>query len=142
MSKGTVNKVNLIGNVGQDPKIVNFDNGGKVANLSLATTESWNNKDGEPQDKTEWHNVVISGKVADVVEKYVKKGSKIYIEGRIETRKYTDKDGVEKYITDIKAFNMQMLDSKGGQPNADSNESAPQQPKPSDGVKDNDDISF
>lgn len=108
-----LNKIMLIGNLGQDPEVKVFDDGGKIANISVATSEKYKNRNGELVESTEWHNVVFSGKVADVVDKYLHKGSKVYVEGKLTTRKYTDKEGVEKYITEIRAFNMQMLDSKG-----------------------------
>lgn len=99
----SVNRVTLIGNLGRDPEIRTFQNGGKVCNFSLATSESWKDKaSGERKDKTEWHNVVIRNEsLIGIAERYLKKGSKIYLEGKIETRKYTDKDGVERYTTEI-----------------------------------------
>lgn len=99
---GSVNKVILIGNVGKDPEVRTMQNGSKVANLSLATSESWKDKStGERKEKTEWHRVVIFGQLADIAERYVSKGSKIYVCGSLQTRKWTDKDGVEKYSTEI-----------------------------------------
>jgi single-strand DNA-binding protein len=100
---GSVNKVILIGNVGKDPDARNLPGGGKVINLSVATSESWKDKNsGERQEKTEWHRVVIfNDKIAEVAEKYVRKGSKIYIEGALQTRKWTDNSGAEKYSTEI-----------------------------------------
>ena len=116
---GSVNKVTLIGNVGQDPEIRKTQNGDIIANLSIATSESWKDKNtGERKEKTEWHKVSIFGKTAEVVEKYVTKGSKLYIEGQLQTRKWTDKDGNERYTTEVvvQGFNgnMTMLDSRGG----------------------------
>jgi single-strand DNA-binding protein len=97
-----LNKVQLIGNLGQDPKITATKDGGEIASFSLATTESWKDKTtGEKKDKTEWHNVVVFGSVVSVVKNYVKKGSKLYIEGSLQTTKYTDKEGVERYTTKI-----------------------------------------
>ncbi|MBT4769143.1 MAG: single-stranded DNA-binding protein [Rhodospirillaceae bacterium] len=116
---GSVNKVILIGNLGRDPEIRSMQNGGKVANLSLATSENWKDKNtGERREKTEWHRVVIfDDRLIDVVEKYVTKGSKLYIEGQLQTRKWTDKDGAEKYSTEVvlQRFRgeLTMLDSKG-----------------------------
>lgn len=99
---GSVNKVILIGNCGKDPEIRSMQNGGKVANLSLATSETWKDKgSGERKEKTEWHRVVVFGPLAEIVEKYVKKGSKVYVSGQLSTRKWTDKDGAEKYSTEV-----------------------------------------
>ena len=100
---GSVNKVILVGNVGNDPEIRSFNNGGKVANFSLATSESWRDKQsGERKDKTEWHRVAIfNDGLVGIVEKYVKKGSKLYIEGKLQTRKWADRDGNEKYTTEV-----------------------------------------
>jgi single-strand DNA-binding protein len=117
---GSVNKVILVGNLGADPEIRRLPDGRPVANLRIATSESWRDKTtGERKEKTEWHRVVIFNEgLCKVVEQYVKKGSKIYLEGQLQTRKYTDKDGVEKYSTEVvlQGFNSQltMLDSRGG----------------------------
>ncbi len=107
-----VNKVLLIGNVGRDPEVRYFDNGLAKAQFSLATTETYKNKEGEKTVQTEWHTIVMWRKLAEIVEKYVKKGDKIYIEGKIKTRSYDDKEGNKKYITEILAETMQMLGSK------------------------------
>ncbi len=96
-----LNKVILIGNVGKPPEIRNFQDGNKVANFSLATTRSWKNKEGEWVNKTEWHNVSVFGNTVNFVEKYVKKGSKLYIEGSSETKKWTGQDGQERYATEV-----------------------------------------
>ena len=108
----SVNKVILIGNVGKDPEIRHLDSGVAVANFTLATSESYNAKNGERVTNTEWHNIVVWRGLADVVEKYVKKGSKLFLEGKITSRQY-EKDGQTKYFTEIVANNMVMLDSKG-----------------------------
>lgn len=105
----SVNKVILVGNVGRDPEVRHMPSGEPVANLSLATTDKWKSKSGEQMEDTEWHRVSFFGKTAEVVGQYVKKGSQLYIEGKIKTRKYTDKDGVEKYSTEIRGDIMQML---------------------------------
>ena len=105
-----INKIILLGNVGQDPEIKNGD-GWKIASFSLATTEKWKNKQGEIQYETEWHNIKVSNKLAEVVEKFVKKGSKLYIEGRIKTRSY-EKDGNTIYTKDVICRELKMLDSK------------------------------
>lgn len=114
---GSVNKVILIGNVGVEPEIRNMQSGDRVANLSLATSESWKDKSGERQERTQWHKIVVFNQnIVGVVEKYVKKGAKLYIEGQLETRKW-EKDGVPQYTTEvvIKPFRgeLTMLDSKG-----------------------------
>ena len=107
-----VNKAILVGNLGKDPEIRHLDNGVAVANFSLATTESYTNKQGERVNQTEWHNVVLWRGLADIAEKYLKKGNSVYIEGKIITRKWEDKDGNVRYSTDIVADKMTMLGSK------------------------------
>lgn len=119
-----VNKVILIGNVGADPEVRYLDGGVAVANLRLATTESYKNKNGEKVDQTEWHNIVLWRGLAEIVEKYVKKGMRLYIEGRIRTRSWDDQNGVKRYTTEIYADNMQML-SFGRQEGADMPNRAP-----------------
>lgn len=117
---GSVNKVILVGNLGRDPEIRSFQNGGRVANLSIATSESWRDKGtGERKEKTEWHRVAIfNDRLVEVVEKYLKKGAKVYIEGQLETRKWTDQSGQEKYTTEVvlRQFRgeLTMLDGRGG----------------------------
>ena len=109
-----INKVILVGNLGNDPEVRALENGTKVATLSLATSESYTDKDGNRQEQTEWHRVVYWRKTAEVVEKYLKKGSKIYVEGRLKTRSWTDKDNVTRYTTEIVGDRMQMLDRREG----------------------------
>lgn len=116
---GSVNKVTLIGNVGKDPECRAMQNGTKVANLSVATSESWKDKaSGEKKERTEWHRVVVFGPLAEIVERYVSKGSKVYLCGSLQTRKWADKDGVEKYSTEVvlQGFGAELvlLDGKGG----------------------------
>ncbi len=117
---GSVNKVILVGNLGRDPEIRTTNDGTKVANLSLATSETWRDRNtGERRERTEWHRVVIfNDRLVDVVEKYVSKGSKLYIEGQLQTRKWTDRDGQERYTTEVvlQRFRgeLTMLDSRGG----------------------------
>jgi len=117
---GSVNKVILIGNVGRDPEIRSTNDGTRIANFTLATSENWRDKgSGERRERTEWHRIVIfNDRLTEVVEKYVKKGSKLYIEGALQTRKWTDKDGQERYTTEIvlQRFRgeLTMLDSRGG----------------------------
>jgi len=107
-----VNKVILVGNLGKDPEVKYLDSGVAVANFSLATSESYKNKEGERVNQTEWHNIVLWRGLAEVAEKWLKKGSSIYIEGKIKTRKWEDKDGNTRYNTEILADNMTMLGSK------------------------------
>ena len=99
----SLNKVTLIGNIGRDPEVRSFQNGSKVCNLSLATSERWKDKEtNEPKEKTEWHRIVIfNDKLVEIIEKYIHKGSKVYVEGQLETRKWTDSSGTEKYSTEV-----------------------------------------
>jgi single-strand DNA-binding protein len=114
MARG-VNKVILIGNLGQDPEVKYMPNGGAVANVTVATTESWKDKNtGEQKEITEWHRVVFFRRLAEIAGEYLKKGSKVYIEGKLQTRKWQDKEGNDRYTTEIVANEMQMLDSRGG----------------------------
>ena len=113
---GSVNKVILVGNVGKDPEIRHGHDGKAIANLSLATSETWRDKgSGERKERTEWHRIVcFNENLTRVIEQYVKKGSKVYIEGSLRTRKWQDKQGQDRYTTEIIANEMQMLDSRGG----------------------------
>ena len=113
MSKGSINKAILIGNLGSDPELRSTPSGVQVANFSLATTESWTDKSGERQERTEWHRVVIWRRLAEVAGQYLKKGSKIYIEGKLQTRSREDQNGQKRYTTEVVANSMEMLD--GGQ---------------------------
>src|ERR1700761_5269216 len=116
---GSVNKVILVGNLGKDPEVRRMQSGDAVVNLSIATSETWRDKSsGERKEKTEWHRVVIFNKnLAEVAEKYLRKGSKVYVEGSLQTRKWTDKDGAEKYSTEVVLQNFRgeltMLDTRG-----------------------------
>ena len=122
---GSVNKVILVGNVGQDPEVRQFQNGGQVASFSLATSETWKDKNtGERKERTEWHRIsVFSEGLVRVVQNYVKKGSKLYIEGQLETRKWQDKDGQDRYTTEIVANEMQMLGGRAGGGSSDYDQS-------------------
>ena len=115
MARG-INKVILVGNLGQDPEVRALPNGGNVASITLATSESWTDKQsGQRQERTEWHRVVFFNKLADIAGQYLKKGSKAYIEGSLRTRKWQDQSGQDRYTTEIVATDMQMLDGvKGG----------------------------
>jgi single-strand DNA-binding protein len=113
MARG-VNKVILIGNLGKDPEVRYFPSGDAIANATIATTEGWKDKQtGEQKEATEWHNVVFPGKLGEIAGKYLKKGSKVYVEGSLRTRKW-EKDGVTRYTTEIRVQDMQMLDGKPG----------------------------
>ena len=112
----SVNKVILVGNLGRDPETRTFPSGDQVCNVTLATTDKWKDKQsGEMREATEWHRLVFNGRLAEIAAQYLRKGSQVYVEGQIRTRKYTDKDGVEKYATDIRVDQMQMLGSRQGQ---------------------------
>ncbi len=115
MARG-INKVILIGNLGQDPETRYMPSGGAVTNLTIATSETWKDKQtGQPQERTEWHRVVFFNRLAEIAGEYLKKGSKVYIEGSLRTRKWQDKStGADRYTTEIVANEMQMLDSRGG----------------------------
>jgi single-strand DNA-binding protein len=110
----SVNKVILIGNLGRDPETRYMPDGGAVTNVSIATTDVWKDKQGEKQEKTEWHRVAFFGKLAEIAGEYLKKGSQVYVEGRLQTRKWQDKEGQDKYTTEIVADRMQMLGSRQG----------------------------
>ena len=113
MARG-VNKVILIGNLGKDPEVRYMPSGSAVANVTVATSEQWKDKQsGERQERTEWHNVVFFNRLAEIAGEYLKKGSKIYVEGSLRTRKWQDKNGVDRYTTEIVANEMQMLDGRG-----------------------------
>jgi single-strand DNA-binding protein len=117
----SVNKVILLGNLGRDPETRYTTGGDAVTNLNIATSEQWKDKSGEKQERTEWHRVVLFGRQAEIAGEYLKKGRSVYIEGRLQTRKYTDKDGVEKYSTEIVADRMQLIGGarEGGGGDAD-----------------------
>ena len=111
----SVNKVILVGNLGRDPEVRSFPSGDRVANVTIATTDKWRDKaTSEMREATEWHRIVFNGRLAEIVEQYLKKGAQIYVEGSLRTRKWTDKDGVEKYTTEIRADQMQMLGGRQG----------------------------
>ena len=121
-----VNKVILVGTLGKDPETKTFANGGSLTQFSIATSESWTDKNsGERKEQTEWHNIVLQNRLGEIAQQYLKKGSKVYIEGSLNTRKWTDQNGQERYTTQIKGSQLQMLDSANG-----SNQQQAQQPKP------------
>lgn len=145
----SLNKVLLIGNLGKDPEVRYMPNGEAVANFSIATTESWKGKDGSKQDRTEWHNIVMYRKLAEIAGQYLKKGSSVYLEGKLQTRKWQDKNGQDRYTTEILADEMKMLGGKttgdGGQQQASpvhGNAAPRQQVAPPAGDDFEDDIPF
>ena len=114
MARG-INKVILIGNLGQDPETRYMPSGGAVTNMRIATNESWKDKQtGEQKERTEWHNVAMFGRLAEIAAEYLRKGSQVYVEGRLQTRKWQDRDGNDRYTTEIVANEMQMLGGRGG----------------------------
>ncbi len=133
MASRGVNKAIIVGNLGNDPDSRFMPNGNAVANLSVATSETWTDKNtGQLQERTEWHRIVAYGKLAEIMGQYLRKGSKVYIEGRIQTRKWQDQTGQDRYTTEIVANEMQMLDSRQGGA-ADFGQGAPQQAYPQQG---------
>jgi single-strand DNA-binding protein len=132
MARG-VNKVILVGNLGKDPEVRYMPNGNAVANITLATSESWKDKtSGEQQEKTEWHRIVMFRRLGEIAGEYLKKGSQVYIEGKLQTRKWQDNSGNDRYTTEIVASEMQMLGGRGGGGSAGfSSDSAPSQSAPS-----------
>ncbi|MEX0778310.1 MAG: single-stranded DNA-binding protein [Balneolales bacterium] len=138
----SLNKAMIIGNLGADPDVRYTQSNKAVANLSIATTEKFKDSNGELQERTEWHRVVVWNRLAEICQSYLKKGSKVYIEGKIQTRSWEDKDGQKRYTTEILGLTMTMLDSKGGsQPSVNGGGSAPpkQEQPPVDASADIDD---
>jgi single-strand DNA-binding protein len=134
----SVNKVILIGNLGRDPEVRFLPSGEAVANFSIATTEKWKDKSGELKEQTEWHRISFFGRQAEICGEYLRKGSSVYVEGRLQTRKWTDKDGNERYTTEIRGDRMQLLGGRGGggggdAPSRESASSAPAKPSKSSG---------
>lgn len=110
----SVNKVILIGNLGKDPEVRYMPSGEAITNINIATTDNWKDKSGEKQERTEWHKIAFFGKLAEIAGEYLKKGNPVYIEGRLQTRKWQDKEGKDRYTTEIVAEKMQMLGGRGG----------------------------
>ncbi|HEY2824265.1 MAG TPA: single-stranded DNA-binding protein [Gemmatimonadales bacterium] len=129
----SLNKVMLIGNLGADPEVRSTANGSRVATLSVATSRQWNNQAGEKQEKTEWHRVVLwnskGSQLADIAEKYLKKGDKVYIEGRVEYRQWDDREGKTRYTTEINARELVMLSAKSGRGDSAGTDGAPEPAK-------------
>ena len=126
----SVNKVILVGNLGRDPEMRYLPSGEAVANLRLATTDKYKDKSGQMQEVTEWHTVSFFGRIAEVCGQYLKKGSPVYVEGSLRTRKYTDKEGIERYATEVRGLSMQMLGGKSGGGMADMDDGYNQAPPP------------
>lgn len=133
----SVNKVILIGNLGADPELRYTPSGAAVANFNIATTEKWRDKDGNMQDRTEWHRIILWSRQAEIAKEYLRKGSSVYIEGRLQYRNYEDKDGVKRYVTEIIGQRMQLLGGRGGAP-SDAGSSGPP-PAPPDNLEGEDD---
>ena len=126
-----VNKVIIIGNLGADPETRQFGNGGSVTNITVATSEQWTDKQtGQKRETTEWHKITLFNRLGEIAAQYLRKGSKVYIEGSLRTRKWQDKNGQDRYTTEIRADQMQMLDSNQGQANTGYQQPAPQQQAP------------
>ena len=148
MARG-VNKVILVGNLGADPEVKYMPSGSAVANVSVATSESWKDREtGEPRERTEWHRVVFFDRLAEVVGEYLRKGSQVYVEGRLQTRKWQDRDGNDRYTTEVRADNMQMLGGRGGaggmpggERSAPARQASPAAAQPAEAFED-DDIPF
>ncbi|MBN2226780.1 MAG: single-stranded DNA-binding protein [candidate division Zixibacteria bacterium] len=139
----SVNKVILIGNLGKDPELKYTPGGQAVANFSLATTEKWRDKDGNMQDKTEWHNIVLWGRQAEIAKEYLAKGRQVYIEGRIQTRSWDDKDGNKRYTTEIVGQRMQFLGTRDQSASpVPAGDMPPQAPQPNDLSGEDDDLPF
>ena len=129
----SVNKVIIVGNLGRDPEVRTFPSGGRVCNITVATTDKWKDKQsGEAREHTEWHRVVFNDRLAEIAGEYLRKGSQVYIEGSIRSRKYTDKDGVERTATEIRGDTMQMLGSRQGMgsPSTDDDDGASRRASP------------
>jgi single-strand DNA-binding protein len=143
MSRG-INKVIIVGNLGNDPETRYMPSGSAVTNLSVATNESWKDKQtGEQKDRTEWHKVAMFGRLAEIAAEYLRKGSQVYIEGKLRTRKWQDKDGQDRYTTEIVADEMQMLGGRGGGGAPPMNDSSDRSPPPrASGDDFDDDIPF
>ena len=143
MAKGTVNKVILVGNLGSDPEVKTTPSGAQVANFSLATSESWTDKaSGEKQTKTEWHRLVLWRRLAEIAGQYLKKGAKIYVEGKLETRSWEDKEGQKRYTTEVVVHQLEMLGGDRQEGSAQQYEQPEPAPYVASGSSDDDDLPF
>ncbi len=125
-----VNKAIIVGNLGADPEVRHLDNDQTVANLSVATNRRYTTRDGEQREDTEWHRIVLWGRLAEIAEKYLQKGNTIFVEGRLQTNKWEDRNGNERYTTEINAYELSMLDKKSDSPSPVSSSPSPQQSTP------------
>ena len=142
MSRGGVNKVILVGNLGADPELKYLPSGVPVVNFSLATSESWTDKDGERQERTEWHRLVLWRKLAEIAEKYLRKGSKLYVEGKLQTRSWDDQSGQKRYTTEVVVNDMQMLDGRSDMSGGGDSVPPPSEPPTTNDVGGDDDLPF
>ena len=131
-----INKAILVGNLGADPEVRYTQSGAAVANFTVATTEKWKGSDGQMQEQTEWHRIVAFARLGEICGEYLSKGSKVYIEGRIQTRKWKDRDSNDRYTTEIVAREMKMLDSRGGSSAGNNDQFQPPMPEPRSGGED------
>lgn len=138
----SVNKVILIGNLGADPELRYTPSGAAVANFNIATTEKWKDKDGQMQERTEWHRIILWSRQAEIAKEYLRKGSSVYIEGRIQNRSYDDKDGVKRYVTEIIGQKMQFLGGRGSGVPSDGGPSEPPPAPPGNLEGEDDDLPF
>jgi single-strand DNA-binding protein len=140
----SVNKAILIGNLGADPELRYTPSGSAVASFSIATTDKWKGKDGQLQERTDWHKIVLWERQAEIAKEYLRKGSSVYIEGRIQTRNYEDKDGIKRYVTEIIGQRMQLLGGRAGagSPAGENGASEPPPAPPSDLAHEDDDLPF
>jgi len=134
----SVNKAILIGNLGADPELRYTPSGAAVANFNIATTERWKDKDGQPQERTEWHRIILWSRQAEIAKEYLRKGSSVYIEGRIQNRSYEDKDGIKRYVTEIIGQRMQLLGARTGAPSEGGGTEPPPAPPDDLGGQDDD----
>ena len=137
----SINKAILIGNLGKDPEIRYIPSGQAVATFSIATTRKWRDKEGQPQEQTDWHNIVVWGRLAELAKEYLAKGRSVYIEGRIQNRSYDDKEGNKRYISEVVATTMQFLGGRSDQAGGSQASQAPPSDQPPD-ITDDDDLPF
>ena len=137
-----INKAIIVGNLAADPELRYTPSGAAVANFNIATTEKWKDKDGQSQERTEWHRIILWSRQAEIAKEYLHKGSSVYIEGRIQNRSYEDKDGVKKYISEIVGQRMQFLGGRGGGPSTNGAPSEPPPEPPGNLDKEDDDLPF
>lgn len=138
----SVNKVILIGNLGADPELRYTPAGTAVTTFNMATTDKWKDKDGQPQERTDWHRIVVWDRQAEIAKEYLRKGSSVYIEGRLQTRNYDDKEGIKRYVTEIVSQRMQFLGARGAGQSSESGTSEPPPPPAADSANQDDDLPF